>query len=797
MATLSKVKNIYSLERPVWMDAAGLSKGINHDRQHLGIILFAGQAIKVRQLSPNNGSLTLRLLNNDDQTEASVSFGSAWVTLSAGAASVPFIDTPYDLSAAVVEYEYDDRANTLPVYEQGGSESAFFQLWDSQNAEFALISSEFVNILIPAVDKQKLRTLHAQNSIDRLIEGYSNIFNFYNTLLGLSFQTPVITDRNIRNRYFIKADKSGPGAAYYSDRWTAETSPTVSDFWLFSKEPGWGCLHEIAHGYEGKFMSDRFIDVREVWNNIHCACYQHLTMGDRQYQEGWLYDYGRQAAVEKVINDFVRNGTPVNQWDLRSKLYFMMQMVNKAGMEAFTHFNQQYRLLSNRDGFIAEEHSLLDMLSVSFAEAGAKIDVTPFMQLVGAPLTRQQRDNNLFCQGKAVYPLNQLVEEGRLAALQQQLNLRSPLALVDVQQLKITGLTGSVSLKLDIDDFRQIENETLTLLDGATVVRQVKINRQEVLLEDLPVGVYTLHLPTGKSQKYAVQPGYLKVKTGQSAQVIHYQRKIASPLLNQVFNLLGLGDASFASVELDHSKGLLSINAGGNSPHVYFPDQTYAQITIRDGSNREIYKRTFLGNDRLIAHDEIAFSYGDRIEIYHREPSRLRLSPAVSGIIDATGETNHFVITASGLKNEKLNNNPETDLAERLESASLAIAANHAVVGADYAAAKDDLWLAVMALSRPLRDILFAKYYIYLSMHNELTEHPEVPEVPEVPEEPVAPAPPLYPLWEAGRIYVGGDRVTHKGRNYLAKWWIGQGTEPGLESTTGAADGDGRPWTEI
>lgn len=56
---------------------------------------------------------------------------------------------------------------------------------------------------------------------------------------------------------------------------------------------------------------------------------------------------------------------------------------------------------------------------------------------------------------------------------------------------------------------------------------------------------------------------------------------------------------------------------------------------------------------------------------------------------------------------------------------------------------------------------------------------------------------PQYDLWQPETIYVGGSCVSHLGSNYLAKWWIAPGVEPGLESTTGLPDGDGRPWTRI
>ena len=51
----------------------------------------------------------------------------------------------------------------------------------------------------------------------------------------------------------MKADKHGAGAGIYGGRWTAETSSSVSSFWLTPKDSNWGSLHEIAHGYQGHF----------------------------------------------------------------------------------------------------------------------------------------------------------------------------------------------------------------------------------------------------------------------------------------------------------------------------------------------------------------------------------------------------------------------------------------------------------------------------------------------------------------------------------------------------------------
>lgn len=54
-----------------------------------------------------------------------------------------------------------------------------------------------------------------------------------------------------------------------------------------------------------------------------------------------------------------------------------------------------------------------------------------------------------------------------------------------------------------------------------------------------------------------------------------------------------------------------------------------------------------------------------------------------------------------------------------------------------------------------------------------------------------------YPLWTVTTSYTGGNKVSHRGNNYQAKWWVDAGVEPGLASTTGSASGDSKPWFRI
>jgi hypothetical protein len=719
MPTITKSKSIYTLPRPVWLDAAGMSKGIGHDRQHLGIILAAGQRVRVRQTNATfTTKLKLRLLNDDNKTEAEFSIGNAWVEASVNAVSVPFIDTPYVEGTPVLEFEYPDASKPLPVYRKGENETTFFARWDAQDAEFALVDSEYANILVPKISKKELKSLGEAKNIDGLIAYYDRIFTFYNALAGVSFEAESDSDRNIKNRYFIKADKNGAGAAYYGGNWTAESTSSVSSFWLTALDNNWGSLHEIAHGYQGNFMGDKYFSTGEVWNNIYAACYQDVMLGERKYKEGWLYDYGNMAKVEKKILDLIAQSTPLNQWDLRSKLYFIVLMVGKAGKNAFTHFNQQYRQSCNTPGFVPSEHALLDMLSESFAVAGNKVDVTPFIQWVGGYVTQEQRNRNVFSHAKAVYPLCQLVGAQDIESVKTQLKLDSTLQLVDSTQLKASGLKGNATLSFDIDDFAQIYGEDLILMEGARYAYKTRINSPTMVLSDLPIGVYTLRLPTGKNHKYQPTQDYLVLKQGDNAAKIGFVKKVSSSIVSQDINLLGLGDAVFATLAVDHAKGMVVIDVTSTTPHSYFPDMTYAKITLRNQQNAVIFSKDIHGTQVTLSHDELPFTAGDKVEIYHEEPGRVRVSPAYPNIIDNKNKNNVLLITRSGLKNEALPGDPEQALLARIETAAQRLRSYPQAYYAPFSVFKDDIYLAINTFASPQREQLLETYKDCISASN-------------------------------------------------------------------------------
>ncbi|WP_375326228.1 M60 family metallopeptidase [Candidatus Tisiphia endosymbiont of Nemotelus uliginosus] len=728
MGIITKSQQITTLQRPTWLYNAGMMKGIEHDRQHLGIILDTEQVIKVRQTNKDfNEKLNLRLLNDGSKTESSTSFGSDWVEVSAKAASVPFIDTPYTASPhstiiPAVEFEYPDTAKTLPVYHKGENESEFFALWDRTSAEFGLVDSKYVIILVPSIDKDYLKSMEKVENIDGLIDHYANILTFYNECAGLSFEPQRPTDLNIANRYFIKADKDA-AAASYLNYCTVICSSSISAFWLnpdITSVDYWGRLHELGHSDEGNFASNYF-NRTEVWNNIYAASYQKMTLGDRKYKEvGWM----RDPRLEKDIPDFINTGKPLNEWDALTKLHFMMMMVEKAGLNAFTHFNQQYRLLSNSSDFIRENHEVLDMLSESFAVAGNQVDVTPFVQLVKGYITPFQRDYNSFSHAKAVYPLNQLVQEPKLTELQQELHLITPFNLVDVQQLWFSGIKNHVKLRLNIDDFRQISGENLVLWDGGREAAALPINSQDLELNKLPIGVYTMRLPTGKGKKYDIQNHYLVVKQDDhNQQQVDFVPKLGSPLMAQKIEFTGLGAWVVASVSVDHVKRIVTIDFISPEVDVYYPKERYVEVTVCNKDNTEkMFSKTMYGvNDKnVVSHDEVPFSYGDQIKIFYLGGAEhVRLIPPAEGVlVNNLKATNILEITPSGLKNEILGKDSQDSLLPRLEKAATAVRSDPVMLNASFAGPKDDIYLAIDTFTSPQREELLEKYADCISTNN-------------------------------------------------------------------------------
>ncbi|MBC2367786.1 enhancing factor [Listeria booriae] len=709
-----KTVELYKLENPTWLSKAGVSKGIGHDKQDLGIILPANVELEIRQVNPNfKDNLTMELLNDDSQKEKSVAITSTWTKVSHAYTAVPMIDTTFGLEAPVIEFKFTNNMKVLPTYMQGDIEAKFFKEWDDTDAEFAFVKSRYFRMLVPKKDKAYMKNMRDFKSVHELCDYYTGIFETYNKLDGLSFTPENPTDKNITNKYFIKANAHGAGSAYYTGSHTAQTSDSLAGYYL---SKGWGSLHEIAHGYQGSFMSDSAFGVSEVWNNIYAAAYQKKTMGSDVYKNGWLYG-GNITGLENTIKKlWYTTETPVNAWDLRSKLFFLVNMQNKAGDKAFITFNQEYRKIANEDGFVAANHYLLDLISKYYGQASG-FDFTPVIESAGGVMSKEQKEENRLNSYQAVAPLVDVVPAAKVSEVQAKLGLESYLSLVDATELRVSGLSGTASIHLDIDDIAQLKGQYLTIKNGKEVVKKVVVTDEDVALGELPNGVYTIDAPTGNTVKYALDTHYLYVKEATNKSTIKYTAKKESYLASQTVRFQGIGDRLFASAKVDLEKGQLIFNKNSAKPHDYFENIVYGKLEVLDTDGNVGYTRAMTGKDTAVDKAEIPIKEGYKLRIYHAEPGRLRADDATGrleandiNIVNTKTQTNIFTITKKGLVNDALGNNPDDVLVEKIKEAASKIEANPVLAKAQNSETRDDVWVAIQLLAEPTKTQMLERY---------------------------------------------------------------------------------------
>ncbi|MBO0573704.1 enhancing factor [Clostridium botulinum] len=696
-----KQKELYTLENPTWFKKTGFSKGLSHDKQDLGIILPANVQLTIRQVNPNfKGNLTVRLLNDNNQHETSRTFNQTSITISTPYSSVPFVDTVYGGSEKPkIEYRVTSSMQTLPIYKRGQNEQSFFNEWDKASAPFALVTDDYFQLLVPQKDKVYMKNMKDFSSIDQLILYYREIFEYYNKLAGISFNTNVQTDKNVPNKYFIKADKSGPGGGYYGGNHTAETSDSVASFWL---SKGWGALHEIGHGYQDDFTRG------EVWNNIYAHSLQKKDPDVNIFTSGWLYDYGRKDSVDNNVNKlWHQDKAAFNTWGLREQLYGYVLLKDKAGDASFTHFNQEYRKLANTPGFNTSDYKQFDLLSKYYGEI-SKLDFTPVIESFGGAMTDWQKEENRYKNYKPVAPLNEVVPSSQVSQIQQSLKLETPLSLVTTEDLATTGLKGNVTLNFKIDDFNQIKNQTLYIMNGEKEVKKVAITNQTLSLGQLPAGIYTIYSANSSDKLYTLDNHYLKVKEANNNVTLNYKLRTKSTLVNQEIDFLGISDNLFATATVDLENQKLNMKVLNKTPHDYFPNEQYAKIEILDQNNNVTYTKVITGTNAVLEDSKQTLKEGYKIRLYHREPSRLKIRDNKTALTN--NQINTLIVTSQGLKNENLNQNLNQELAGRIDSFAAKINAEKLMAKSDCAEAKIEIKLAIDALTEPLRSEMVTKY---------------------------------------------------------------------------------------
>ncbi|MBC1458140.1 immunoglobulin-like domain-containing protein [Listeria newyorkensis] len=715
-----RTKEAYVLEEPTWLNNAGMSKGRYHDRQSLNIIVPANVELEMRQINPKFTDELMVYFIGDGTKQPAAYVTSEWSSLKSTVDLVPFIQTPFTKERPILEYRVTNQMKDLPTYHLNDNQEAFFKKWDTEGSSYALVTSEYFQMLIPEKDKTYLKQMKDFNSINNLIDYYTDVFKTYNDMAGLSFTPLNPTDKNIPNKYFIQANaKANPiSFAAYNNYMTAQTGDSLATAFL-SKEWAWAALHEIGHGYQGAFIdpmvnvimnpNDWGFDVNEVWNNQYAAAYQQKIFGKDIYKKGEIYANGAKENREnQVMNLWQNKHIPMQLWDKEAKLDMLIALNEKTASKGFTNFNKEFRKLMNQSEYNSSNTLLLDLISKYYAEASG-FDFTSVLTSAGGKLSQKQKTENYYKKDQPVAPLAELLTPDKLANVQTQLGLNFPYALVDTAQLVPTELSGNVTLTLDIDDLSQIQNKLLVIRDGKKVVREVSLTNNKITLNSLPIGIYNLDWPTGDTNKYSVDTKYLRVKNGPTTVPVKYTAKQTSDLTKQAIHFKGVNSSEYSTAYVDLNNEKLTIENNYKNVNPSNGGALYSKIEILDLNNRVTYSREILGNSTLsIGLDETTIKDGYHIRIFHDNPSLLSIDNMT--ITGPSAKTHTFIVTKLGLQQKDSAFDMKASLATVIDKAAKEIQDNTTMLTSPYVEAKDDLLLAIQLLDNPAKSFLLDKY---------------------------------------------------------------------------------------
>ena len=659
-------KELYILPSVSDINITGTYRGNGHDRQNLGIYMKQGASFEIRQTNKKlNKDLTLQCLNNDSQTEKNYTIpkNGDWVTVTVDYDSVPFIRTIYGTEEKTeIEMRNLQGTEELTYYYYQDNEEEFFNKWRNNNHSYAVIENDRATFLVPIKDRDLIVRNDGNSynfkSIDEMLEYYHDFVEQYDRYLGLSYDTDNSLNKNIKTKFFVKANKHGAGAAYYSANHTAQNGDSISGY----LSRGWLNLHEFGHGYEGS-LANQDLQLVDVMNNILAHYYQITYL--RENDGGWL---GKKLNIEENIKNAREKVSNYNELSYQQKLYSFVDLLDKIGPEkSMAYVHSKYREYVKQ----GIRYKASDMFAKSFSEVSG-YNVIPYLNSYKITPSEDIQSEIYEQDMPFVYYLRDLVStEQKAEQIRKDLNLEGRYSLVSNQDIEKYNMKGNIKLNISIDDFEQIKGQKIYIKDGKNVVKEITIENKNIVINNIPAGIYRIQIPKPKNNAYSYQYEYIVVKENTINEKNIEYKKINTDTLasDTVISFRGLGDSEFAKLKMDMENKNIQVISNNMSSHVYFIDE-YANLQIVDTQGNVIYEKSYIGNVPNPSNDTIDVDFGYKIKIKHREASgRLVFNSQVLNkneeFKNSTNEQTTYTITKYGLQKEGTTDEQEYEIFKR------------------------------------------------------------------------------------------------------------------------------------
>ena len=679
-AKINVERTLYTIPS-VWnMDLAEFSRCNYGDRQILGVYMSANQSIKARVLSSEN-NLSINFFNNDQHIESSKTLPSTgeWITVAniindTGYDAVPLIKSTILSRANTVinktfkiELEYDETIKPLDYYHYQDDEQKFRTDWLKSGNRYGVIESETLLLVTPITDISYMTNFYANGfkSLDSFLEYYQKVVEKMDEYIGLDFNPEKITDQNVRTKYLVRANVRGIGAAYYAGDHVGVTNSSMRSFF----EMNWGGLHELAHGYQGSLGKGEML-LGEVSNNI-IGHYIQIDKNIYFHPGNWL---GELSNIEEERNSQRLSGKTFTDIDEPSRLYVLINLLNT--FEGGTTYGKMYswyreqlnlgRTMTNQDAYVEAIAEIYN------------INIIPYMEAWGVNISDTTKSNVYQKNYPLINILKDFVTDNSLNTIMTGENFDRKYSLVTNDILNKYGITSSITLNIDIDDFSKIEGKVILIKDGNDTVKSITIDSPSLLLNDLPIGTYYLQMPIieGYGQDYT----YVQVKEEQDLSYTHTYYKQEDVDYENYLKMQVVG------YNYDTIAYQLIFKDKYTKAEISYPNQSgmsgneYIKIYNTEGSliTEDVSTGGYFDFNKGKQEIDIDVGYVIEVKYPNKYQNKIRMYSTLTGNLlpeyTATDEITRYVVISNGLIKEDMDEDLANDIAyEQLKPSLIAI----------------------------------------------------------------------------------------------------------------------------
>jgi len=522
--------------------SSGQIRGHSHCSQHLGIYMPPNSSFQIRLLdrpagppaARNNHNFTLRKYSAfwgenisvhferypDDRGNAPapniiVVYGGNTVTISHGAGitahgrsepnigRVPMIKTPRnDYGHFTIEVTLTltgaGSVRGLDYFHYGDTnQDEFIENW-TVDRSFAVISGSAATILVPRVDRHLLTgtdgrdPIRAMGSINEILGFYNQVAYYYNKWNGFYVQAENPVHRLINSRFLVLPAYGGPGFAFAGGGNVGFSDLTVWPYLIRD----WVVLHEIGHLFDGDMTRTREVNLSEIVTNVPAHMMQRKFENPNRL---WLYNYrDPQVARTDLENRTLANANGNFTPGFNEGLFLIMNMLETSGDEyaAWARIRSMDRELQDRALPFAQQEQwpLADLFALGIFELSG-LNMVPYLEWIGFSPSEDIRAQVFASGARIPYFLHPLTN--RQTRITNNIRESEGIAGMWCAVLPSTsrGVYGSGTIALVPGDANRLMGQTLRVMDGATVVREVAVTSQTIYVPNLPIGAYTVEIP--------------------------------------------------------------------------------------------------------------------------------------------------------------------------------------------------------------------------------------------------------------------------------------------------------------